>query len=68
MLGFPGLFKGALMAGVSCFTDNMLFAAASTLASLAGEHKLVPDPLDRAVHDAVTAAVHDTALRDLELH
>ncbi len=65
VLGFPGLFKGALDAGVDCFTDNMLSAAASTLAALAGEHKLVPDPLDRSVHDAVTAAVKDTALRDL---
>ena len=29
--GFPGLFKGALEAGVTRFTDGMLMAAATTL-------------------------------------
>ena len=57
VLGFPGLFRGALDARAKSFTDAMLIAAARTLASLAGEHDLVPDPLDRKVHDAVSAAV-----------
>ena len=57
VLGFPGLFRGALDARVTCFSDAMLIAAARTLANLAGEHDLVPDPLDRRVHDAVAAAV-----------
>ncbi|MDH3646609.1 MAG: NADP-dependent malic enzyme [Gammaproteobacteria bacterium] len=57
VLGFPGLFRGVLDARANSFTDAMLIAAARTLASLAGEHDLVPDPLDRKVHDAVAAAV-----------
>jgi malate dehydrogenase (oxaloacetate-decarboxylating) len=57
VLGFPGLFRGALEAGARRFTDEMLVAAAETIADLAGEHELVPEPLDPAVHDAVARAV-----------
>lgn len=57
VLGFPGLFRGALQAGARRFTDEMLVAAAETIADLAGEHDLVPDPLNRSVHDAVAQAV-----------
>jgi malate dehydrogenase (oxaloacetate-decarboxylating) len=57
LLGFPGLFKGALAARASRFTDAMLLAAAAAIADLAGGEDLVPDPLDRAVHEAVAAAV-----------
>jgi malate dehydrogenase (oxaloacetate-decarboxylating) len=57
VLGFPGLFRGALDAGARRFTDEMLVAAAESIADLAGEHDLVPDPLDKAVHDAVAQAV-----------
>ncbi|MBT8131526.1 MAG: NADP-dependent malic enzyme [Gammaproteobacteria bacterium] len=57
VLGFPGLFRGALEARAKSFSDAMLIAAAKTLAEMAGEHDLVPDPLDRKVHDAVAAAV-----------
>lgn len=56
VLGFPGLFKGALAARAKRFTDAMLLAAAGAIAELAGDD-LVPGPLDRAVHDAVAAAV-----------
>ena len=66
VLGFPGLFKGAMQSNVKQFTDNMLFAAARTLADLAGEDDLVPDPLDHSVHDAVAAAVRDVCQRDGE--
>lgn len=62
VLGFPGLFRGALEARSKAFNDAMLIAAAQTLASLAGEYDLVPDPLDRKVHDAVAAAVKAAAL------
>lgn len=61
VLGFPGLFRGALEAGAKRFTDEMLVAAAETIADLALDHELVPDPLDRAVHDAVTQAVAQAA-------
>ncbi|HEU5468097.1 MAG TPA: malic enzyme-like NAD(P)-binding protein [Steroidobacteraceae bacterium] len=57
LLGFPGLFKGALEARAARFTDAMLLAAAQAIAELARGQDLVPDPLDRAVHQAVAAAV-----------
>lgn len=61
VLGFPGLFRGALDAGARRFTDEMLVAAAESIADLAGEHDLVPDPLNKAVHDAVARAVAGAA-------
>ncbi|MGC8520399.1 MAG: malic enzyme-like NAD(P)-binding protein [Steroidobacteraceae bacterium] len=60
ILAFPGLFKGALAAKATHFTDAMLMAAAHTLAELAAlaqEDALVPDPLDKSVHERVAAAV-----------
>lgn len=54
---FPGLFKGALEAGVPRFTDGMLVAAANALARRAGPEELLPDPLNLETHRAVTAAV-----------
>ena len=57
LLAFPGLFKGALAARATRFTDAMLLAAAGAIAELARGDDLVPDPLDREVHQAVAAAV-----------
>jgi malate dehydrogenase (oxaloacetate-decarboxylating) len=57
LLGFPGLFKGVLEARAPRFTDAMLLAAARAIAELAHGDELVPDPLDRAVHQSVAAAV-----------
>ena len=57
LLGFPGLFRGALDARAKRFTDAMLLAAAHAIAELAKGDDLVPDPLDRGVHQAVAAAV-----------
>ncbi len=57
LLGFPGLFKGALAVRAKRFTDAMLLAAAGTVAEMAKGDDLVPDPLDRLVHQAVAAAV-----------
>jgi malate dehydrogenase (oxaloacetate-decarboxylating) len=62
VLAFPGLFKGALAARASQFTDAMLMAAAEAIAELASGDELVPDPLDKTVHERVTAAVHDAAV------
>ncbi|MGQ0429738.1 MAG: malic enzyme-like NAD(P)-binding protein [Gammaproteobacteria bacterium] len=61
VLGFPGLFKGALAARATRFTDPMLIAAARSIAVLAKGDDLVPDALDRAVHEAVAAAVQAAA-------
>lgn len=57
VLGFPGLFKGALAAGGVPFTDAMLTAAAKKLSELAPGDDLVPDPLDKQVHAEVADAV-----------
>jgi len=61
VLGFPGLFKGALAANAKCFTDEMLIAAARSIAGQASGDDLVPDALDRKVHKAVAAAVEAAA-------
>lgn len=57
LLGYPGLFKGALAARAKRFSDAMLLAAAGAISELAEGDDLVPDPLDRGVHQAVTEAV-----------
>jgi malate dehydrogenase (oxaloacetate-decarboxylating) len=62
VLGFPGLFKGALEARATAFTDGMLMAAAHCIASLAPGTSLVPDALDPRVHTAVTDAVRAAVL------
>ena len=60
VLGFPGLFRGALDARARRFTDEMLLAAAEAIADAAAEDELVPDALDPAVHEAVAAAVRSS--------
>ena len=64
VLGFPGLFKGALDAQARAFTDAMLMAAAERIAHLAPDGELVPDPLDREMHSQVAAAVRAAAEPD----
>src|SRR5579862_951508 len=61
VLAFPGLFKGALAARARCFTDAMLMAAARTIAEQAPGDALVPDPLDKSLHERVAAAVQHAA-------
>ncbi len=63
VLAFPGLFKGALSARARRFTDAMLMAAAQTIADLAQGDELVPDPLDKAVHEHVATAVRKASLQ-----
>jgi malate dehydrogenase (oxaloacetate-decarboxylating) len=63
VLGYPGIFRGALMAGANRITTEMKLAAAWALAGLTIESELVPDPLDRRVHDAVAEAVRVTAVQ-----
>ena len=62
VLAFPGLFKGALAARATGFTDAMLMAAAHALAEQAPADNLVPDALDLKVHEAVAKAVRHAAL------
>jgi malate dehydrogenase (oxaloacetate-decarboxylating) len=63
VLGYPGIFRGALSAGARRITTDMKLAAAWALAGLTIESELVHDPLDRRVHDAVAEAVRVTAVQ-----
>jgi malate dehydrogenase (oxaloacetate-decarboxylating) len=56
-LAFPGLFRGALSARSKSITREMMVAAADVIAARAHDGEIVPSPLDRDVHVAVTAAV-----------
>jgi malate dehydrogenase (oxaloacetate-decarboxylating) len=56
-LAFPGIFRGALDARASRITDAMKVAAAEAIAERAPEGELVPEILDRSVHQAVAQAV-----------
>jgi malate dehydrogenase (oxaloacetate-decarboxylating) len=61
VLGYPGIFRGALAAGARSITLQMKLAAAGALAELARDGELVPDPLEQKVHDAVARAVQAAA-------
>jgi malate dehydrogenase (oxaloacetate-decarboxylating) len=61
VLAFPGLFQGVLAARATKFSDAMLMAAAEAIAQLARGDELVPDPLDKTVHERVAAAVRAAA-------
>lgn len=62
VLGYPGIFRGALTAGANAINAEMKRAAARALAHLTVESELVPDVLDPAVHDAVARAVAQAAV------
>jgi malate dehydrogenase (oxaloacetate-decarboxylating) len=62
VLGYPGIFRGALLAGASAVNLEMKRAAAWTLAGLTVESELVPNVLDRGVHEAVAQAVRQAAI------
>jgi len=61
VLGFPGIFRGAVDANAPRITHEMLVAAAETIAAMAPPGDLVPNPLDKAVHHAVARAVAEKA-------
>ncbi len=61
VLGFPGIFRGALTSGSEAISTGMKLAAARAIAGLTEESELVPDALDPAVHRAVAEAVADAA-------
>jgi malate dehydrogenase (oxaloacetate-decarboxylating) len=63
VLGYPGIFRGALQAGASGINVEMKLAAARAIADLASDDELVPDALDQHVHDAVAKAVREAAER-----
>jgi malate dehydrogenase (oxaloacetate-decarboxylating) len=62
VLGYPGIFRGALLAGAGDINLKMKLAAAETLASLAADEDLVPAVLNPDVHEQVANAVRDAAV------
>jgi malate dehydrogenase (oxaloacetate-decarboxylating) len=62
VLGFPGIFRGVLNAGVRDITHTMLVAAAEAIANSTRPGDLVPHPLNLAVHEAVSEAVERAAV------
>jgi malate dehydrogenase (oxaloacetate-decarboxylating) len=63
VLGFPGIFRGAVDAYAPRITHEMLLAAAQTIADMTPSGELVPSPLDKTVHRAVARAVAMTAMQ-----
>jgi malate dehydrogenase (oxaloacetate-decarboxylating) len=63
VLGFPGIFRGAVDSYAPRITHEMLVAAAQTIAEMAPAGELVPSPLDKKVHLAVARAVAETAIK-----
>jgi len=61
VVGYPGIFRGALQAGAASINVEMKLAAARAIADLAPDGELVPNALDQAVHDAVAVAVRAAA-------
>ena len=62
VLGYPGIFRGALLSGAERITPEMKLAAAEVIAELAAEAELVPDALDPNVHQRVADAVREAAI------
>ncbi|HVP91278.1 MAG TPA: malic enzyme-like NAD(P)-binding protein [Terriglobales bacterium] len=62
VLGFPGIFRGAVDANVPRITREMLIAAAEAIARFAPAGEIVPNPLDKELHRAVARAVARTAV------
>jgi malate dehydrogenase (oxaloacetate-decarboxylating) len=63
VVGYPGIFRGALQAGAAAINVEMKLAAARAIADLAPEDELVPNALDQRVHDAVSRVVREAAER-----
>ncbi|MGH3145299.1 MAG: NAD-dependent malic enzyme [Rubrobacter sp.] len=68
VVGYPGIFRGALLAGAREINLPMKLAAAETIAELATEAELVPDALDPNVHERVADAVRSAAVESGVAH
>jgi malate dehydrogenase (oxaloacetate-decarboxylating) len=62
VLGFPGIFRGAVDANVPRITREMLIAAARAIAEYAPAGEIVPNPLDKGLHRQVARAVARVAI------
>ena len=63
VLGFPGIFRGAVDANAPRITDEMLLAAVDVLVRMTPAGELMPNPLDKKVHLEVARAVAQTAMK-----
>jgi len=66
LLAFPGIFRGTLDAHAKEINMDMLKAASSAIANMIPEAELsreniIPNPLDKRVHQAVAKAVKESA-------
>ena len=63
VLGFPGIFRGAVDSRAPRITHEMLISAVDVLVSQTPAGELLPNPLDKKVHREVARAVAQTAIR-----
>ncbi|MFZ5888478.1 MAG: NAD-dependent malic enzyme [Chloroflexota bacterium] len=63
VLGFPGIFRGAVDANAPRITHEMLIAAMEALVRMTPSGELLPNPLDKNVHREVARAVAQTAIK-----
>jgi len=63
VLGFPGIFRGAVDSNSPRITHEMLIAAVDVLVKMTPAGELMPNPLDKKVHQAVARAVAETAMK-----
>jgi malate dehydrogenase (oxaloacetate-decarboxylating) len=63
VLGFPGIFRGAVDSRAPRITHEMLIAAVDVLVRETPSGELMPNPLDKKVHHEVARAVAETAIR-----
>jgi malate dehydrogenase (oxaloacetate-decarboxylating) len=63
VLGFPGIFRGAVDSNAMRITHEMLIAAVEVLVRMTPAGELMPNPLDKKVHQEVARAVAETAMK-----
>ena len=63
VLGFPGIFRGAVDSNAPRITHEMLIAAMEVLVRMTPAGELMPNPLDKKVHHEVARAVAETAMK-----
>ncbi|MGM0219704.1 NAD(P)-dependent malic enzyme [Enterococcus sp. AZ126] len=69
VLAFPGLFKGAFVAGATKITENMKLAAAKAIAEIIPESELtseyiIPSAFNRELVDVIIREVAEMAVQD----
>jgi malate dehydrogenase (oxaloacetate-decarboxylating) len=62
LLGYPGIWKGALDSRARRITREMFVAAAEAIAAQAEEGELVPSPISKRAHREVARAVARAAM------